>query len=275
MAFADDLVVKLQVDVGVFVPTSLTQAVAVEFLQTGELVVEKLEDALLAARIVVVLGQPTDVHHMIAHTGHQLYRLVGKYVHLLYLVAPQLVFRHVAAHGGHVVAGVPFGDVARGDGQVGDVTRRGHDAVAVVDIVILAVLALHTHHGSALCYTDVDGGVLCLIALGIAHKRVLLQRILDGAGVDAADELPLGIETRPLQCHLDVLGGQEPHVVVVGDVDLHFLAGEFPVIVLVERCDGEYEVYRQENIQCDEYVPLTYTHPSLSFLSDVSVLYPG
>ena len=61
---------------------------------------------------------------------------------------------------------------------------------------------------------------------------------------------------------------------MVGDADLHLLAGEFPVIVLVERCDGEDEVNRQENIQCDEYVSLTDVHPSLSFSSLVSLLFP-
>lgn len=118
---ADNLVVELDVDVGVFVPTYLVETVAVELVETGQFGVEELVDVALAANLVRPFRQLSQAHHVSSDTGHYFQAFVGKHVELHNLVAPQFMVGNPLCHHLDVVLGIPIADIAGGDNEVGGV----------------------------------------------------------------------------------------------------------------------------------------------------------
>ena len=87
----DDLVVKLQIDIRVFVPSSLRKTIFVEFLQSGEFLQRIVVDRLGDFAFGLGFWQLSDTDDVVSHTWHELNASVGQHVDLFYLVSPEIV----------------------------------------------------------------------------------------------------------------------------------------------------------------------------------------
>ena len=223
---ADDLVVKLDVDVRIFVPACLSEAIFVELLQACELAVDKLVYELLTLLLAVGFGQCAEVNDVVADAWHNLYAAVGQNVDLHHEVLPHVVAHDGLAQGRDVTACEPTRYVARGDDEVAGVERVGHDAVFVVKIIVVAVLGLHSYHRQQLRYAHVHLAVFGLVTLGCLDKRTLLQLLLDLSRVDVAHQFAERVEAGALQTFRYLVGVDESVGALVCHHDLGF--GAYP-----------------------------------------------
>ena len=75
----------------------------------------------------------------------------------------------------------------------------GHDAVVVVQIVVLAVVCFDAQGGHALGEGDAHVAVLRLVALGIFDKGAQLEHLLNAACIDLLHGLVERVEPVALQ----------------------------------------------------------------------------
>ena len=236
------MVVELQIDIRVFVPSCLRQTVFIEFLQVVELAQDKLTYLLVDFLLRLRHGQLTKCHHMITDTGDEFNGAVGKHVDLFNLILPQLIVHQCPAQWRDVVHSELAGDVARSNDQVAGVLRIWHHAIVVVEVIVFAALGLDAHQRQTLRDGDVHMSVLRFEAFGRFHKRTGLERFLYLSCIDIAHGLAQRIELRGLKTFLDFLRIDEAIGSLIGNVDTHLGTHLSRFIRLVEGGEGKYQV---------------------------------
>ena len=148
---AYDLVVKFDVDIRIFVPAYFRESKAVELLKTFHLIVEELSDGLFAFLAVDVIGHFAEFYNVVAYSRYYLHALDGQYVDLFYLILPQVVLHDCLAQWRQACGGIASAYASGGDDEIACVVAARHDAVVVVDIVVIAVVGFDAYDGHTLC----------------------------------------------------------------------------------------------------------------------------
>ena len=136
----DNLVSEFQTDIGVLVPTCLTEPIAIKLLQTSEFLfqVERL----------------AEIDNMVTHARYHLNGSVGKDVDLLYLTAPQGVGNKEVTHTGERLLGIFPGDSTRSHYNLVGIVGIGHNLAVFINIIVFPVVGLDTDDGHALAQRD-------------------------------------------------------------------------------------------------------------------------
>ena len=106
-------------------------------------------------------------------------------MNLLRLTEPELVLDEKIAYTAQHLLSVVLRDSARGNDHVADILRVGHDVPIGIDIIVVAIVSLHSDNRQALRQVDVDTPCLGLITLCRLYKRILEQRFLYLASVSS------------------------------------------------------------------------------------------
>ena len=224
----------------------------VEFFKAFHLFRDKLHGVDGPFFLVLSFRQLSYVDDVVAYARNQLDTLVGQHVDLFYLVTPEMICHEGLCNGGEVGYGKSLADVSRGDNEVAGVVGVGHDAVFVVDVVVVAVVGLYPDDGHQLCERDVDVAVLCLVTLGGLHERTALERFFHFAGVDLGDALVERVDLGLLQPSLYLGGVDESVGILVGNIHDDLGAYLRAFIGFVERGESQDKIGSQHNVECDD-----------------------
>ena len=250
---ADYLVVEFQAYIRIFVPSHLAQTIFVEFLQSCEFRIHECSNLLLPFGCISCLRHVSEEYHVVSDSRHYFYSTVRQHVDLLYHVLPQVVCHYDICHWRDVVACERLSDVARGYYQVRGIAGVGHYSSFVVEIVVVAPLALYPYHRQSLRDAHEHLVVFRLVAFRCLHERALAQQVFYQPWLYVRHLEVQRIHPAVLHHLLHLVGGEEAVGILVSDNDVHLCAHVFALVRFVER-DHRYEDIHQEyDIEHQQY----------------------
>ena len=216
------------------------------------LLLDKFLDEELAVPGIGGRWQRTHIYYMVAYAWYELYRLVGQYVYLLYLVLPQFILHQCLRKEANVTAGIELRDATRHDDHVGGVLRVRHHAAIVVDVIVFAVEALDTHYRRSLRYGDADVTFLRSVALRRIDERHAAESILDDSRIYIVEFFGERIHGSLLQQRLHLLGIKESVFVLVSNVDDDLRTQRYFLRGFVPRSERHEEICSDAQVQANK-----------------------
>ena len=114
-------------------------------------------------------------------------------MYLHHLILPKLVSHDSVGKERDVVACEPSVYMSRSNDEVACVVGVGHDAVVVVEVIVVAIVGHYVQCGHALCESYPHVPVLCLIALHVLDERTLAELPFYLSGVYLLERLLQGV----------------------------------------------------------------------------------
>ena len=188
---------------------------------------------------------------MLTDTWDNLHGTVIENVDLFNLTLPELILDNNVHHRGKIFLSVFLADMSCGDNVVGGYTGFRHDTTIGVNVIVLVVVCHDMNDGHTLFQTDADMTTLGLMTFCHLDKRILPQRFLNLTGTDFGHGTAQRVEMHFLQNRLDSFCIQEAIHDIVLNIYFDLTAYGSLLSGFVERCDGQYQIGRNGDIEYD------------------------
>ncbi len=175
ISLTDNLVVEFQIDIVVFVPSSLIEPIKVEFAQTLQL--------------LVYMGGYTEINNMVAHAWYQFHRAIVENVDLHHLVLPEVVSHDVVGNSCQHALGIFLRDTSCGDDEIVYIAGFGHDVAMRVNVIAFSIGIHNPDDWNTLLNVDAYVTTEGLVTFCIFHEGTLFQGLLNLSGIDGAHRL--------------------------------------------------------------------------------------
>lgn len=229
---ADDLVVKTDIDVSIFVPPHLRHYFIIEYAEL--------------LKFLSYFNGLSGMYRLVSDAHEQVEFLLRRYVDLLQLAVPELIVAQKQTDGHEVLPCKRFAHVSCHHDEVGFITLGRHAIAILIKIVVVAVVGHDAEDGDALLHDDVDDAARCLVASGLLDEGLLDEFFLNRMAVDGIHQLAFEVEVCCFQFLQYVFLRHESGRHTVGY--LHIDAGAtFARTFLHDEEEGVAKIDRQAN----------------------------